>query len=80
MQPNVLALSRVTAVQDYVHYTYFSIEEHTNEDTQPKSRRLLRRVGRHFIYYSFFIILKITTNNNIHDIEVIIDRNIYQPI
>jgi hypothetical protein len=44
--PNAQRSAAWTAVPHNVHYTYFSTEEHTNEDTKPKSRRLLRRVGR----------------------------------
>jgi hypothetical protein len=44
--PNAQRSAAWTAVPDYIHYTYFSTEEHANEDTKPKSRRLLRRVGR----------------------------------
>jgi hypothetical protein len=46
LQPNAQRSAAWTAVPDNAHYTYFSTEEHTNEDTKPKSRRLLRRVGR----------------------------------
>jgi hypothetical protein len=44
--PNAQRSAAWTAVPDNAHYTYFSTEEHTNEDTKPKSRRLLRRVGQ----------------------------------
>jgi hypothetical protein len=43
--PNAQRSAAWTAAPDNAHYTYFSTEEHTNDDTKPKSRRLLRRVG-----------------------------------
>jgi hypothetical protein len=52
--PNAQRSAAWTAVPDNAHYTYFSTKEHTNEDTKPKSRRLLRRVGRHkLIIYTY---------------------------
>jgi hypothetical protein len=54
--PNAQRSAAWTAVPDYVHYTYFPIEGHINEDTKPKSRRLLRRVGP-FLDINYYVSL-----------------------